>query len=242
MNIAICDDDILYMNKIKEMIEQWAKDSNENISIYLFNHGDALINSYQKSNIEVIFLDIMMPLLNGMETAHEIRKNDQVVKIVFLTSSPEFALESYDVKASGYLIKPTSYQRLCSLLNDCKLAIHHEPKFIIVRTDVGFQKIYYHQIECIEAQNKKVFFYLSNGNYIEVIDTFIHCSKELLLNDGFYKCHRSYLIYMSAVDHFNSVEIETKSHKKIPIARSYAKSFKEAYFEYMFKKGNQEYD
>lgn len=242
MFIAICDDDILYMNKVKEMIEQWGKDNNEDVSVYLFNHGDALINSYQKSKVDVIFLDIMMPLLNGMDAAREIRKTDQVVKIIFLTSSPEFALESYDVKASGYLIKPTNYERLCSLLNDCKLSIHYEPKFIIVKTEAGFQKVYYHQIECIEAQNKKVLFYLENNRRIDVLDTFVHCSKELLLNDGFYKCHRSYLVYMPAVDHFNSLEIETKSHKKIPIARSYTKDFKEAYFEYMFKEGGSSYD
>ena len=96
----------------------------------------------------------------------------------------------------------------------------HEPQFIIVKTEAGFQKVYYHQIECIEAQNKKVLFYLENNRRIDVLDTFVHCSKELLLNDGFYKCHRSYLVYMPAVDHFNSLEIETKSHKKIPIARS----------------------
>ena len=65
MNIAICDDDLLYMNQVKEMIEKWGKEHHEDVSIYLFNHGDALINSYQKSHIEVILLDIMMPLLNG---------------------------------------------------------------------------------------------------------------------------------------------------------------------------------
>lgn len=242
MFIAICDDDILYMNKVKELIEQWGMENNEDVTIYLFNHGDALINSYQKSEIDVIFLDIMMPLLNGMDTAREIRKNDQAVKIIFLTSSPEFALESYDVKASGYLIKPTSYNRLCTLLNDCKKSIYHEPKFITVKTLSGFQKIYYHQIEGIEAQNKKVLFYLEHGECIEVLDTFVHCSNVLLADDNFYKCHRSYLVSFSTINHFNSLEIETKSHRKIPIARSYAKDFKEAYFEYMFQKGNQEYD
>ena len=54
-------------------------------------------------------------------------------KIIFLTSSPEFALESYDVKASGYLLKPTTYEKLCSLLNDCKQAFHYEPESIIVK-------------------------------------------------------------------------------------------------------------
>ena len=116
MNIAICDDDLLYMNQVKEMIEKWGKEHHEDVSIYLFNHGDALINSYQKSHIEVILLDIIMPLLNGMETAHEIRKNDSVVKIIFLTSSPEFALESYDVKASGYLLKGVSMDGLTNAI------------------------------------------------------------------------------------------------------------------------------
>ena len=51
MNIAICDDDLLYMNQVKEMIEKWGKEHHEDVSIYLFNHGDALINSYQKSHI-----------------------------------------------------------------------------------------------------------------------------------------------------------------------------------------------
>lgn len=242
MFIAICDDDILYMNKVKELIEQWGKENHEEISVFLFDQGDELINNYQKNKIDIIFLDIMMPLLNGMEVAYEIRKNDPIVKIIFLTSSSEFALESYDVKASGYLIKPTTYKRLCSLLDDCKQSIHHEPDFIIVKTEIGFQKIYYHQIECIEAQNKRVLFYLEHGKCIEVLDTFVHCSKELLLNDGFYKCHRSYLVYLPAVDHFNSLEIETKSHRNIPIARTYSKDFKETYFEYMFKKGNSKYD
>ena len=168
----------------------------------------------------------------------EIRKNDSVVKIIFLTSSPEFALESYDVKASGYLLKPTTYEKLCSLLNDCKQAFHYEPESIIVKTDKGYRKIYYHLIECVEAQNKKVLFCLNDGECLEVLDTFVHCSNELTTNDAFYKCHRSYLVHMPAIDHFNSIEIETKTHKKVPIARSYAKSFKEAYFEYMFKEGD----
>ena len=54
----------------------------------------------------IILLDILMPLLNGMDTARELRQYDKTVKIIFLTSSPEFALESYDVKAYSYLLKP----------------------------------------------------------------------------------------------------------------------------------------
>lgn len=56
--------------------------------------------------MDIILLDIVMPLLNGMDTARELRAQDTAVKIIFLTSSPEFALESYEVRAQDYLLKP----------------------------------------------------------------------------------------------------------------------------------------
>ena len=235
MNIAICDDDLLYMNQVKEMIEKWGKEHHEDVSIYLFNHGDALINSYQKSHIEVILLDIMMPLLNGMETAHEIRKNDSVVKIIFLTSSPEFALESYDVKAYSYLLKPVTYEKLEETLNECVKTFAIDPKHLILKTALGYQKIYFHEIEYAEAQNKKVHFHLRSGNFIESVDPFHFFEDQLSLEDGFFKCHRSYLVYFMNVEHFTSSEITTKSGEKIPIARAYSKAFKEAYFAQMFQ-------
>ena len=67
----------------------------------------------------IILLDILMPLLNGMDTARELRQYDKTVKIIFLTSSPEFALESYDVKAYSYLLKPVTYEKLEETLNEC---------------------------------------------------------------------------------------------------------------------------
>lgn len=68
----------------------------------------------------------------------------------------------------------------------------------------------------VEAQNKKVLFCLNDGECLEVLDTFVHCSNELTTNDAFYKCHRSYLVHMPAIDHFNSIEIETKHTRKFP--------------------------
>ena len=59
-----------------------------------------------------------MPLLNGMDAARELRQRDKSVKIIFLTSSPEFALESYEVKAQGYVLKPIAYDKLKKLLDE----------------------------------------------------------------------------------------------------------------------------
>lgn len=67
-----------------------------------------------------------MPLLNGMDTARELRQTDKAVKIIFLTSSPEFALESYEVKAQGYVLKPIVYEQLKDTLDECAHTITDE--------------------------------------------------------------------------------------------------------------------
>ena len=67
---------------------------------------------------DLVFLDILMPLLNGMDAARELRRVDAAARIVFLTSSPEFALESYAVKAQGYILKPVTGEKLREALEE----------------------------------------------------------------------------------------------------------------------------
>ena len=164
-----------------------------------------------------------MPLLNGMDAARELRQRDKSVKIIFLTSSPEFALESYEVKAQGYVLKPIAYDKLKELLDECAQSFAEEPKNMVIKTVTGYQKLYFHEIEYAEAQNKRVFFHLRSGNIIESAEPF-HSFEE-----------RSYLVYLQNVDHFTAAEITTKSGRNIPVSRGYAKAFKEAYFAQMFQ-------
>lgn len=238
--IAVCDDEKTYLDNIQDAIKRWSEERNVAIDIAAFDNGDSLIEHLKAEKLDMVFLDIMMPLFNGMELAHEIRKNDSVLKIVFLTSSPEFAVESYDVKASGYLLKPLSYDKLCRILDDSLHENETEPDNVILKTIMGYQKIYFHDIECIEAQNKKVVFKKNDGSSVEVFNTFSNFADNLTMEKGFFKCHRSYIVYMPNIDHFNQQEITTKSGLRIPVSRGYSKNFKEAYFSYMFKKGSVE--
>ena len=102
----------------------------------------------------------VLPLLNGMDTAKELRQSDKAVQIIFLTSSSEFALEAFEVKARGYLLKPISYEKLKEQLDDCSHNFHAEPNYLVLKTEFGYQKLYYRDIEYIEAQNKLVLFYM----------------------------------------------------------------------------------
>ncbi len=234
IRLAICDDEARCLESTTLMIEQWSKKNDIPIKAMQYDNGDALIESIRSARVDIIFLDIMMPLLSGMDTAREIRAFDKTVKIIFLTSSPEFALESYSVKASGYILKPVRYEQLSEVLNDCTFAIKAEPKNLLLKSAYGYHKIYLRDIEYIEAQNKQVIFFLNSRQSLVTTEPLHNYENKLLTQDGFIKCHRSYIVSIPNVNLFNSSEIIMNSGCRIPIARGAGKVFRDAYFSYMF--------
>lgn len=232
--VAVCDDSAEFLEKAVSLIEKWSRESGIPTDVFSFGSGEDLIEKNTSARMDVVFLDIIMPLCSGMETAMELRKTDTALKIIFLTSSPEFALESYNVKASGYLLKPVTYEKIKEMLDECSGAYEEMSRGVVLKTAFGYRKIFFRDIEYAEAQNKRVNFYLRQNKSVEAIEPFHTYEDKFTETDGFFKCHRSYLVYMPNVDRFSSTEIVTRSGRVIPIARGYAKPFKEAYFAMMF--------
>ena len=235
IRIAVCDDSPEFLQQAVNMVERWSEESGVPAEIYRFDNGDALLAKNAVTHMDIIFLDIIMPLQSGIDTAKDLRQSDKAVKIIFLTSSPEFALDSYEVKAQDYLLKPVTYEKVKETLTECSHTFEEEPKNIVLKTAFGYQKLYFHDMEYAEAQNKRVVFYLRTGKTVESAESLHSLEDRLCLNDGFFKCYRSYLVYLPNVDHFSMTEIITKSGRSIPIARGYGKAFKEAYFAFVFR-------
>ena len=235
IRIAICDDMPDYSQHIKTLVSQWP-DPQDTISCEVFNDGDSLISAHSRHPFDIILLDILMPVLGGMDTAHEIREFDKNVKIVFLTSSPEFAVDSYSVKASNYLLKPVSADRLYECLHEITESIQTHEKYILIRGHASTFRIPASGIEYAEAQNKYVKFKLTDGRELLSSDTFSSFLDKLTESDGFIKCHRSYLVNMFQIDRYSAKELTTRSGAIIPIARSCQKDFEEKYFTVIFRK------
>ncbi len=235
LRIAVCDDQTECLNREIQLITEWAKERGVTVEICPYTNGDALLAGNASARADVLFLDILMPLLNGMDTARELRRQDTAVQIVFLTSSPEFALESYEVKARDYLLKPVTYERMKKTMDDCVRFFEEEPESLVLKTACGYRKLYLSDMEYAEAQNKRVIFHLKNGNSVETAEPLRVFEERFAKDRRFFKCHRSYLVYMPNVDCFQSAEIVTGSGRRVPIARGCAKGFKEAYFAMMFR-------
>lgn len=235
MKIAICDDEKQFVDAICPLLKQWAARNSIKLTLYLFTNGDDLIAAHRNECMDLIILDIIMPLLNGMDTARELRNDNQTVPIIFLTSAREFAVESYEVKAFHYLIKPVDELKLFHVLDDF-LKINTLPQSLFTaQTDKGFCKIVMDDVEYLEAQNKEVLIHLSNGKTIMIRELFSKCAEVFSPENGFFRCHRSYIVNLSNVVQFTKSEITTKLKNDIPISRNRYSAFKETYFNHMFE-------
>ncbi len=237
LRIAICDDTPSFLAETKQLVMDW-KDRPSDLAVSLFEDGDALIEAHEAKPFDIIFLDVVMPLLSGIDAAAEIRRHDKTVKIVFLSVSPEFAVDSYTVKADNYLLKPVAPTALHACLNECYADILDRQKSIVIKTSSGIHRVKLYSIEHVEAQGKHVLFTLTNGQTIGAVDPFYYYEDSLLMDDGFFKCHRSYLVNIYKISSFSAKEIIMQSGCRIPISRSCQKSFETTYFAMLFGKAD----
>lgn len=235
MKIAICDDVKEFVDALCPLLEQWAERNSINLTLYCFTNGDDLIAAHRNKCMDLIILDVIMPLLNGMDTARELRNENQTVPIIFLTSSREFAVDSYEVKAFHYLIKPVDELKLFRTLDDLLKTISLPQSHFTAQTDRGFCKIVVDDVDYLEAQNKEVVVHLSDGRTIVIRELFTKCEEIFSLENGFFRCHRSYIVNLNHIEQFTKSEITTGMNLVIPISRNRYIAFKETYFNYMFE-------
>ena len=130
IKIAFCDDDMEVLHQMNELLDRYRVERNEDITYAAFQSPFELLTEIEKGiRQDILFLDVVMPWQNGMDVAKEIRQYDTNMKIIFLTSSPEFAVESYSVGAYFYQLKPIweeSFFRLMDEVLGRKLLFHLE--------------------------------------------------------------------------------------------------------------------
>lgn len=233
MRIAVCDDERFFLDKITSLVERWAGERGIGIDIHAFSNGDDLLRSHDHEYMDLIILDIIMPLLNGIDTARELRLRDSEVPIVFLTSSRDFAVESYEVDAFYYLVKPVDEEKLFKVLDNFMETVDRHSEAFTAKTLDGFQKISFSDILYMEAQNKLVNVVMKSGRNIEIHELFSRCEELFTPEKGFFKCHRSYIVNLTYVNQFTKTEV-IMGGNSVPISRNRYAEFKESYFEHMF--------
>lgn len=234
LKIAVCDDDGQELARLTHLLRRYQGERNTTIKYTAFSNALELVDTARKDSYDVLLLDILMPGFDGMQAAHEIREFDNGVKIIFLTSSPEFAVESYAVDAYYYLLKPCAPEKLFPVLDRFFLDLQKEEAALQIKTASGMLRIPFSRLEFLEVINKKLYFHMTDGNVKEIYGSLSEFEGELLNREEFIKVHRSCIVNMGSIQELNARELITYAKQSAPISRLLYGKVREAYMQYLF--------
>ena len=233
MKIAICDDESSIREILKSKIEKYYFSCSIDFSIDCYVSGVELLKQ-QFDEIDVLFLDVDMPGLNGMETAGEIRKTNKSMLIIFLTAYSEFVFESFKVDTFRYLVKPLKDAELAEVLQAVQDRLYADDgKYLVFQFQNESYNVKYSDILYIEGMRDKIWLHCKDGTYRwrGALKKLI----ELLSGHGFFQVHRSFIINMDKIQKYSSQTVQMENGEEVPISRYKLDAFKEEYIKYWSK-------
>lgn len=227
--IALCDDEQVTLLDLKERITKYIEQEKKCCQIFCFSEGKKLIESNEE--FDIIFLDIQMDGLNGLETAKKLRILQKANYLVFVTVSKDYILDAFEVEASDYILKPIDNQRFFRAM---KRIFRHlekrEPSFLMVQKGSVCKNIKLENIIYCEAINRKIYIHTKK----EVTDYYFKLEElEKLLNNHFFRCHRSYIINLDYVYSYEKGVAWLENGEKIPVSRLRGQDFAQAILHFL---------
>lgn len=239
MKIAICDDNEQVLLQINLLVDEYFRCSFEEevIEICSFESSMTLISQIESGKyFDIYLLDIVMPNINGIKLATEIRNKDQVGRIIFLTSTSEFAVQSYSVNAFNYLLKPIQKDKLFSALKKaCSDIGSSLNQYIVVKTQHSLSKVFLHELIYVEVVGRTLYFHQKNKVTIESSSTISQIEAFLLIDQRFIKPHRSYIINLDYIENLSHYGLTMINDLFVPVSRNVFKEVKQAYINHSFQ-------
>ncbi len=231
MKCIIVDDEPL----AREAVEILIRKSGKLELIESFNSAESALEFMASNNVDLIFLDIQMPYLNGLEFARMLPQN---TLIIFTTAYTEFALDSYEVEAIDYLIKPIKFERFQKAVNKAisyqSLLVTGEKEkieevegdFIFVKSERKFYKVELSDILFIEGLKDYVIIHLAGSRIITKMN--LKAINEKLPRSLFLRINKSFIINVKHIDSFDNNDVYIQSHT-VAIGNAYREAFFDAF-------------
>ena len=230
MNIAVVDDE----EAIREQIGGFIKKRNPDFDISSFATGEGLLAAGK--DFDMIFLDIQMEGMGGIEAARTLRQSGVDAVVIFITGIREYVFEAFDVSAFHYLLKPIEEQKFMEVLGRAaeeagKRKGQKERQIFIRAKNQGYT-LNLNSILYIESRGKKVEVHTTDME--DIIESYATMDElEGQLGDGFYRCHRGYLVNMAHIVKYGIDSIFLSNGEKVYLTRKKHNEFVKAYMWYL---------
>ncbi len=227
--IAICDDDQNQIEYITSIVVSWSTHEGHNCEIRTFASAEAFLFEYEEDKAyDILLLDVEMKNMNGIDLAKRIRKDNNRVEIIFITSHFEFVGEGYEVDALHYLIKPISTEKLTQVLTKAGEKLAVEPPWVVIACEGETVKLYETDIFYVESFLHYIVIHTKDKEYKikENISVF-----ENKVSDDFYRIHRSYLVSLKHITRISRTSVNI-GNIELPLSRGKYDDINRAFIEH----------
>jgi DNA-binding LytR/AlgR family response regulator len=227
LNIAIVDDEKIQLDSMQALIKQAAGEMSLTVQLSIFASGEQFLFELEDyPNLDLVFLDIEMNNIDGLEVAQKIREKDSEMTIVFATAFAEYAVQGYEVQALDYLLKPIEVSQLIKVFHR---HLERKPQIkesISLEVNGQLVKLFLEDILYVEVIKRECYIHLKDQTII-VNKTLKELSKEL--NENFIQTHRSYLVNVAHIEGLLNADVELSNGETIPVSRRLSKEVQEKF-------------
>ena len=238
MKAAIIDDLLECQNEIRNCLhrfftEHYAKDP---VQIESFFSGEEFLAGYTKDSFDLIFIDQYMEGMSGMDTAREIRKSDEEAALIFVTTSHDHAVDSYGVRACGYLIKPFTYEAFEDTMRLARVGKILNARFIAL----GDDRILLKGILWCDREGHYAQIHTDRQGVLRYRVSFSSLEAVLAAYPQFLPCYRGLIINMDRVRRMEELEFLMDTGEHVPFRKRDHKEIKSRFSQYMFRRAREE--
>lgn len=241
MKVAICDDEARCLNDACSAAEIYAKQkTGKTITFDTFSHSDDLILACEKNGgYDIYVLDVVMPDMNGIQLGEKLRSFGFDGKIIYLTSSEEYSLDAFRVKAFDYLIKPINDETFFKALDEAVEAVSEKnDKYILVKAKDRSIKLNYDSILYAEITKRSIHYYLTKGKTVESVTLripFAEACATLLEDKRFYLCRQSMLVNLDHITEINNESVMFDETHKTFLGEKICRKLRTVWSAYLFE-------
>lgn len=228
--IGICDDSTEDAAFVEQIVKSWTKQNQWETTMEHFPSAEAFWFCYaQDKEWDILLLDIEMGKMDGVELAKQIRQDNSSVQIIFITGFADYMAQGYEVSALHYLMKPVAQDKLFAVLDKAAQNRKKTEKVLLFPVDAEIIRLKLSQICFVEAQAHSVLV-VTGQRTVEVRRSISELEQEL--DQGFVRCHRSYLVNLKYIARLGKNEVILDDGTVLPLSRSAATAVHKAFVAY----------
>ena len=231
LHMALCDDEAVEVRYLTALVQQWAAARGLALRLSDYNSAESFLFAYEDdAAIDILLLDIQMKEMDGVALARKLRQLGNSVQIIFITGVPDYMAEGYDVSALHYLLKPVKEERLFGVLDKAVSLLEKAARTILLPRGGGQVRIKADDILYAEALGHTVHLYMTHGE--EQSFPMRLSDMETLLGEGFFKCHRSFIVNMAHVERVTRTAMVLAGGQELPLSRGLYDAANQAFIQY----------